>query len=161
MEQENLKKIQKIIDDIKIGMLVTTAPDKTIKSRPMGTREVDEEGYLWFFTSDESGKLVDIIEHPHVNVSYSSPDKNTYLSISGVAELVSDKEKMEELYSPVIKAWYPQGLDDPTLMLIKVKIQEAEYWDGTSSKLVQVFRIGKAIIAGERYEGGEYEKIFD
>lgn len=159
MELQSLKKIQEIIHKIKIGMLVTTAPDHSLKSRPMGTREVDDQGYLWFFTSDESGKLADIIEHPKVNIAYSSVDSNTYLSISGVATPVLDKQKMKELFSPMVKAWYPEGLDDPTLMLIRVKIQEAEYWDGTSSKLVQVFKMGKAIISGERYSSGEHEKL--
>ena len=102
---------------------------------------------------------MDVIEHPKVCLSYSSSEKNSFLSLSGVAKAVADQEKMKELYTPILKAWFPKGLEDPTLILIKVHIDEAEYWDGTSSKLVQVFKMGKAIVKGERYTSGDHEKL--
>ncbi len=159
MELQSLKKIQKLVGDIKVGMFATITKDLGITSRPMGTQEIDDEGNVWFFTSDESGKLVDIIEHPKVCLSYSSPEKNSFLSLRGIATAVADQEKMKELFSPLTKAWFPKGLEDPTLILIKFHIHEAEYWDGTSNKLVQAFKVGKALVTGERYENGEHEKL--
>ena len=81
------------------------------------------------------------------------------MSISGIATAVADQEKMKQLFSPLTKAWFPRGLEDPTLILIKVTIHQAEYWDGTSNKLVQAFKVGKALVTGERYESGEHEKL--
>ena len=159
MELQSLKKVQEIINDIKIGMFTTTTQHRNLTSRPMTTQEVDDNGDVWFFTSDETGILVDIIEHPKVSLSYSSAEKNSFLSLSGVAKAVVDKDKMKELYTPILKAWFPKGLEDPTLILIKVHIDEAEYWDGTSSKLVQAFKIGKAIVSGNQYSSGEHEKL--
>ena len=38
MELQSLKKIQKLVHDIKVGMFATTTKDLGITSRPMGTQ---------------------------------------------------------------------------------------------------------------------------
>ena len=82
-----------------------------------------------------------------------------YLSISGRAEVVKDKAKIEELWSPVLKAWFPEGLDDPHLCLLKIPVEQAEYWDAPSSKIVQLFGMAKAIATGQEADYGENKKI--
>ena len=96
---------------------------------------------------------------PRVNVAYSNPDDNTYVSVFGRGEMSKDKAKMEELWSPILKAWFPEGLDDPHLALLKINIEEVEYWDSPNSKLVQLAGFVKAMVTGQQAEGGEYGKI--
>ncbi len=66
---------------------------------------------------------------------------------------------MEELWNPILKAWFPKGLDDPNITLLKVSVESAEYWDSTSSTIVQVAGFIKAIVTGTNADGGENEKI--
>jgi general stress protein 26 len=66
---------------------------------------------------------------------------------------------MEELWNPILKAWFPKGLDDPNIILLKVSVEAAEYWDSTSSTIVQVAGFIKALVTGARADGGENEKV--
>jgi hypothetical protein len=75
--------------------------------------------------------------------------------INGFSESIRDKEKVKQLWTPALKAWFPDGIDDPNLCLLKVKVEEAHYWDSSSSKMVVFFRMVKAILKHEKYDEGE------
>ncbi len=156
---EELKKLGEMIKDIDFAMLTTVLPDGTLRSRPMSTQEVEFNGDLWFFTGADSPKVKEIREEQNVNLSYASPDDNRYVSVSGKATLVRDRQKAEELWSPAYKAWFPDGLDDPNLALLKVSVEQAEYWDSPSGAVIHLFGFVKAIATGESYEPGENEKL--
>lgn len=156
--QESIEKLQKLVEGIDFCML-TTMDDGHLRSRPMSTQEFGFDGDLWFFTSDRTHKIEEIIKDNRVNVSYSKPDDNVYVSVSGGADLVRDRAKIEELWNPILKAWFPEGLDDPTLCLLKVSVEQAEYWDSPSSTLVQLYGFVKALATGKAADGGENEKI--
>ncbi len=156
--EESIEKLKGLIEDIDFGMLTTMDGGK-LRSRPMSTQEVQADGDLWFFTSDKTHKVDEIEADNRVNVAYSKPDDNVYVSVSGTAAIVKDRAKIEELWSPVLKAWFPEGLDDPSLCLLKVSVEEAEYWDSPNSKLVQIAGFVKALVTGQAAKGGENEKI--
>jgi len=156
--QESIQKLNDLIKDVKVAML-TTIDWGILRSRPMQTQEFDFDGDLWFFTSSETHKTEEIEKDRRVNVSYAAPDSNTYVSVTGTAEIVNDRAKIEELWNPIYKAWFPDGLEDPNLILLKVAVEQAEYWDSPSSTLVQVAGFVKAIVTGERADGGENRKI--
>src|SRR5688572_10975348 len=105
----NLKTLIDKIKDVKIAMLTTVEADGTMHSRPMQTQQSDEDGSLWFFTGYESGKTSEIKNDSHVNLSYSDPDDNLYVSVSGTATVTRDKAKIDELWNPIMKAWFPGG----------------------------------------------------
>lgn len=157
--QDSVEKLRELIKDIKIAMLTTTEADGTLRSRPMGTQQTEFDGDLWFFTGKSSGKVAEIQHDQHVNVSYADPGDNRYVSVSGRAELIDDKAKEKELWNPFIKAWFPQGLDDPDLTLLKVKVESAEYWDAPSSTMVNLVGFAKAVLTGKRPNIGENEKL--
>ncbi|MGB3616791.1 MAG: pyridoxamine 5'-phosphate oxidase family protein, partial [Catalinimonas sp.] len=127
-----------------------------LRSRPMATRLIDAEANLWFFTNEYSDKVSEILNERNINLSYSLPGKHKYVSISGRAELVHDREKMKELWNPVLKAWFPEGLEDADLALLKVKILQGEYWDAEASKMKQFVQIAKSIMTGSTYDAGEH-----
>lgn len=147
-----------MLEGIDFAMLVTVAGSK-FRSRPMSTQEMDENGDLWFFTSDETHKVDEIEADNRVLIAYSQPDENTYVSVFGRAEISRDRAKIEELWNPVHKAWFPEGLDDPHLCLLKVTVEEAEYWDSPNSKLVEIAGFVKALVTGQEADGGDYGKI--
>jgi len=156
--QESIKKVNDLIKDVQVAML-TTIDWGVLRSRPMQTQEAEFDGDLWFFTSTDTHKTDEIEKDRRVNVSYAAPDSNTYVSVSGTAALVNDKEKIEELWNPILKAWFPKGLDDPTLILLKVSVEQAEYWDSSSSTIVQVVGFVKALVTGERADGGDHGRV--
>lgn len=157
-EQETLEKLKSIIKDVEIAML-TTNDGGVLRSRPMQTQEVAFDGDLWFFTSSKTHKAEEIEKDNRVNVSYAAPADNSYVSVSGTAEIVTNKAKMQELWNPVLKAWFPEGLEDPNIILLKVSVKQAEYWDTTSSTLVQAFGLLKSLVTGKQANGGEHEQI--
>jgi len=156
--QESIEKLNGLIKDVEIAML-TTLDGGVLRSRPMQTQEADFDGDLWFFTNSDTHKTEEIEKDNRVNAAYSSPTRNTYVSVSGTASLVSDREKIEELWNPILKAWFPKGLDDPTLILLKVSVEQAEYWDSTSSAVVKMVGFVKALVTGEPAGGGDHGKV--
>ena len=157
---EALEKLQKLIANVRVAMLTTVASDGSLRSRPMVTQDpnVAFDGVLWFFTEASSDKVREIQAKPEVNLSYSS-GQNTYVSVSGRAELVRDRTKMEELWNPTVEAWFPEKLEDPDIALLRVTVEKAEYWDAPNSKIVQTLAFTKAILTGQRFEGGEHAKV--
>ena len=156
---EAIQKAGELIQGIKVAMLTTLEDDGSLHSRPMATQEAEFDGTLWFFTRAGTAKVHEVEHDQHVNISYADPAGNRYVSVSGRAQLVRDKIKVEELWSPVLKAWFPDGLDDPELALLKVSVEKAEYWDAPSSTVVHIVGVAKALATGQPYEPGDNEKI--
>ena len=153
------KKLWDKIKDVRIAMMTTVEADDTLRSRPMYLQQPEFDGDLWFFTSDDSGKVQEIMHNKQVNLGFADPSDNLYVSISGTAQVLDDRAKEEDLWNPTLKAWFPDGLDDPHLTLICVSADKAEYWDAPNSKMVQLYGFVKAAVTGERADPGENEKV--
>ena len=148
------------IKDVKFGMFTTLDPDGKLSSRPMTSQQLDDGGNLWFFTSDVTDFVRHLSEHPEVNVAFSDPEDSLYVSVAGHAELTRDRAKIDELWSPLVAAWFDGGKDDPHLSLIKVHVNSAEYWDTKSSKMTQLYALAKSALTGKAPRDiGEHKKI--
>jgi general stress protein 26 len=131
---QQIQQLSAFIKDVGCGMLTTVDDDGSLHSRPMCIcGELDSDGILWFFTLAHSHKVLEIEHRQQVNVSFSSPEPEQYVSISGTAQLVKDRNKLQEKWQPELTTWFPQGLDEPDLALLKVNINKADYWDNHSS----------------------------
>lgn len=155
----SIKKLAELIKDIKFAMLTTVEADGSLRSRPMAAQQTEFDGDLWFFTGVSSHKVYDIENNPHVNLAFSDPNEQSYISISGRARLVPDRQKAEQLWTPFYRTWFPHGLDDPDLALLKVDVEGAEYWDSPSSVVVHLYGVAKAMVTGERPQPGDNEKL--
>ena len=159
-EQEKRETLKGLIKDARISMLTTMTADGKHVSRPMAVQDVEFDGDLWFFAYSDSDAVAEIRLHPQVNVSFSDDKQNAWVSLSGAAEQVTDRAKAEELWNPMLKAWFPDGLDTPTLTLIKVHAETAEYWDAAhSSKVVTLLGYAKAAVTGKTPNAGENETV--
>lgn len=156
--QVALDKLRDLIQNIETAML-TTVDGGVLRSRPMQTMRTEYDGDLWFFTSTETHKVAEIMKDNRVNVSYASTDNNTFVSISGTAEFSTDQDLIAELWNPLQKAWFPEGMEDPNLILLKVNVEQAEYWDTFSNTFEQIKGFLKAVATGEASHGGENEQI--
>jgi general stress protein 26 len=154
-----LEKITEIIKHIKFAMLTTVEPDGSLRSRPMTTQQVDFDGDLWFFTAQDSGKVFETDFHREVSVSFADPEKGKYLSTSGEATLVTDRDKMRELWKPAYKIFFPKGLEDAELALLKVTVRRAEYWDSASTSIGRAIDFAKAYLKKDASELGDHAKV--
>ncbi|GAB3998579.1 pyridoxamine 5'-phosphate oxidase family protein [Spirosoma daeguense] len=157
-----LKKVRDIINDIRIAMMTTVDDDGNLVSRPMAVQQIDNDGTIWFFTERTSPKVDQIDHHDHkVNISFAAVSDADYVSVSGTAREWHDRAKIDELWNPMAKAWFPNGKDDPNLTLLKVHINMAEYWSASESRMVRLFQQAAALVTGTPPKMGENEKIYN
>ncbi|CAF1114866.1 unnamed protein product [Didymodactylos carnosus] len=147
------------IKDIQFAMLTTLDKDNQLHSRPMAYKQVDKDGELWFFTRADSHKVDEIKKNSLVNVAFSDPSKQNYVSVCGRAELIRDKQKAKELWNDYLKAWFPGGLDDPDLALLRIDIDSAEYWDSASNIMTRAVGYVKAALGDGSKLEGENKKV--
>lgn len=160
LDPKIVERFTQLIGDIRFAMLTTQAPEGGLRSRPMAMLKTDFDGDLWFFTDDDSPKVEEITDEHHVGLSFANPSDQKYVSVSGRASVIHDKERALELWTPAAKAWFPRGVDDPHLGLLRVRVEAIEYWDSPSSKMVQLYGFAKAVLTGNRPKNlGEHKKI--
>ncbi len=156
---EAITKIWDLIRQVKIAMLTTINSQGELRSRPMATQENEFDGNLWFLTSQQSGK-VDEIEHgSRVGLTYVNNDARAFIALSGHAELTKDREQIHQLWKPQHAIWFPEGKDDPEITVIKVTVEEAEYWETPGNALVRSFHLLTAALTKDRSKLAEHEKV--
>ena len=156
---EAITKFKQLIEDVNICMFTTKDDHGDLFSRPMATVSIDEEGNAWFFTNEFSEKIQDVSSDNTVYLIYSHPGKNVYVTVKGTCTVILDKKKIQELWNPILKAWFPAGTDDPKLCLVKVVTEDAHYWNSNSNKMIVYFKMLKAIANREQYKLGETGKL--
>jgi len=145
------EKLWSLIKDMKFGMFTTRHENGHLHSRPMTTqnKKIDEDDSLWFFMSRSAESVQDLAHDVQVNVAYAHPGDDTYVSVSGTASIEEDAAVRQRLWSKPTEAWFPKGVDDPDLALVRVRISHAHYWDVKSSKLVQLYAMARAAVTGK------------
>jgi len=155
--RQDIEKLRDLIKDVKLGMLTTVDAHGHLRSRPMFTQGAEFDGNLWFLTAADSSKAEEIETEQQVNVSYSLPGKNLYLSISGAGQVVDDRAKIQSMWNPLLKAWF-EGPDDPNIRLLKVSVTDAEYWDGPDGFVAKVLEFARAMKGG-KVDMGKNEEL--
>jgi len=162
--QNDIDKLKKLIHETKFCMLTTQDKEGGLRSRPMGVSgdlecEDDKCAVVTFFTYKDSAKCSEMDAHgQQVNLSFSDPKSQNFVSISGRGHISQDRAEMEKRWSPVMKAWFPNGLDTPGCSLLKVVIDKAEYWDNLSSTMAHAFAFVKSQLTGQ-IGGGEHQSV--
>ncbi len=154
-------KLFDMIKDIRFAMFTTHRPHGHLHSRPMTTQNtsIDEDDSLWFFMSRSGDTVTELQGDDQVNVSYADGGSDTYVSVSGIANVVEDPQKKKQLWTKQSAAWFKGGADDPDLALVRVQIEHADYWDVKESKLVQLYKMAAAAVTGKTPRLGEHGTI--
>lgn len=159
IDQSSKETLVELIKDARICMLTTLDEANHPIARPMSLQEAEFDGDLWFFTFEDSDKVRHLAQNDQVNVSFSDQKHSSWASLYGRAEIVKSRQKMEQLWNPLLKAWFPEDIETPGLTLLKVNAESAEYWDSPSSKVVQLFGMAKSAVTGKPYKPGEDKTI--
>ena len=139
--QQGFAKLVTMIEAVDVGMLTTEDKNGHLRSRPMVTQRA-EEGVLWFFSAKDTPKILEVQKDSEVNVSYADPNKEIYISVSGVARAFQDPAKVRELWSSAAQRWFPDGPDNPSITILKVQITQAEYWDVDKRTMIKLSERG-------------------
>jgi general stress protein 26 len=149
------------IKSVRFGMFTTVDRHGHLTSQPMTNQEIDADGALWFYTSTATELWENIAARAKVNVSFAEPADSLYVSISGTAERIVDRARIRALWNPMVAAWFPNGVDDPHVVLVRVAARTVQFWDSNDNKVTQMFEMARAAITGTRpeVEPGEHGKI--
>lgn len=141
-----LKKLADLIHDIPVAMLATLDADGALNARPMALLEMDTEGVLWFFTDLHASKLDRLAQ---VQLSFCDPADSTWVSVSGHGEVDTDRGRIEAMWTPMARPWFPDGAQSPALALLRVVPHSADYWDGPNNRMVRALGVMASVIAGQ------------
>lgn len=163
---KKLEELYSLVEGIDIAMLTTRNFDGTLVSRPMATQEKRPRVDFWFVTSTETHKVDELLAQPEVNLAYYNNKSREWVSVSGTARLVSDRDLIRTLYKPDWKAWFGDeggnrngGPNDPRLVLIEVEAHEATYLKSNQPRAVQLFKVAKALITGTPPKIGDMRHV--
>lgn len=154
--KQEIEHLARLMEKIDIAMLATIGARGMIVSRPLSTQSASFDGeHVWFFTEADSPKVAEIRRHPMVNVAYASKDANTYLSVAGEARISRERARIEAFWNDAMKAFFPNGKDDPNLVLIEVQVHTVEYWDGPGNWIGKAISFAMARVTGNDDVMGE------
>ncbi|WP_141893137.1 pyridoxamine 5'-phosphate oxidase family protein [Microbacterium kyungheense] len=142
---EALDRVKELVEDIDFTMLTTIDSEGRLVSRPMSTRQMDENGRIWFFTAEDTKKVDEAKADRDVGLSYCDAKGMRYVSIAGRARIVHDDAKMNELYTPSLDIWFEDGLQTPGIALLEVTPAETEFWEPAHGKLVMAAGMLKSL----------------
>ena len=155
--EENLKDLAGKEARIKVKELVEKAEtcffctrigiDQRFETRPMSVQKIDDEGNLWFLSATDSHKNSELQHDPSVQLLFQGSPHADFLSLNGRSEISTDKTKIKELWKPILKVWFTEGVDDPRISVIKVMPEEGYYWDTKHSRGIAFIKmlVGAAI----------------
>lgn len=156
---QEILKIAEMIKEIRVAMLTTEEADGNLRARPMATTALPFDGTIVFFTKEDTAKVEEIQSHRKVGVGLSDPRVERFISLSGLATLTNDHARMAAAWSDNLKGWFPKGLADPDLLLMVVRVTEAEYWDTPPSAIANIIGATKATLSGTTYDAGVHGKL--
>jgi general stress protein 26 len=158
-DKDAIEKIKELVKSADICLFTTDLATVPLVTRPMSTQLVDDDGALWFLSERASEKNTEIEGDNRVQLFYFNKSNAEYLSIFGEAEILYDRQKIKELWTPIAKAWFTGGEDDPAISIIKVKALEAYYWDTKHNKMVAMLKILAGAITGKTMDDGVEGKM--
>jgi general stress protein 26 len=150
--EEAIGRLGEMIKGIPVAMLTTVTERGWLQSRPMVAQTQAFDGTLWFLSGATTSKARDVRERQQVNLCYVSAARDRYVSVSGIAALATDAERVAAVWNSTYAEWFPQGPTDPDLVFITIQVEEAEYWDPTAHRMV---RLRGFIEAGRTFRDAE------
>lgn len=155
---EAREKLWSMMKEVRVAML-TTSDGGTLRARPMIASQKGFDGTLWFLTRASSHKAAEVEGAPQVGVTYADSAGQNYVSLSGTARMVRDRPSIEAHWSEAARVWFPKGLEEPDLALLRVDVEGAEYWDAPNGTMLMAYGYIKARLTGEPPHPGGHATV--
>ncbi|HUP30524.1 MAG TPA: pyridoxamine 5'-phosphate oxidase family protein [Usitatibacter sp.] len=161
-----MDKLYEMIEELKIAMMTTRRADGHLVSRAMANQKRAPGADLWFVTSEETHKLDELEDEPHVNLAYYKDRTREWVSVSGIAKLSRDKATIRQLWAADWKAWFQEEgdprhgtPDDPRLVLIGVDVHSAVFLEVDKPQPVVLFELAKGMVTGKKPDLGTMHRV--
>ncbi len=154
-----IDKIQDMVGNDNIVMFCCDLDAKPFAATPMSTQQVEEDGTIWFFSTKDSDRNRHLAKDPRAQVLFGDSGSQDYLSLYGNAVVLDDPAKAEELWTPFVKVWFPEGPTDPTLTLIRFRPKEGFYWDTKHGKMVAFAKMAFSALTGNQADDSVEGKL--
>lgn len=149
-EEKAVEKIKELTEKATTCFFCTNIhTGKPFATRPMSVQKVDDEGNFWFLSANDSHKNSEIMSDSSVQLLFQGSDYSNFLNIYGTATVSEDKAKIKELWEPILKTWFTEGVDDPRISVIKVDLADGYYWDTKNIKAVGLIKRAAGAIMGK------------
>ena len=155
---EAKEKIKELAESIDFTMFATDLGNKPFHVVPMSTKEVDEMGNIWFLSNRNSTHNKNIEKQDSVHLIYSNKSSFEFLSIYGLATIITDKKRIKELYGSGDDAWF-EGVDDPNITALKIQPKEVYYWDTKNGKVLSLLKMVGGAITGNEPDLGNHGEL--
>ena len=151
--------LSEILRGVPVVMLTARLTDGSLRSMPMALARVPFDGVVWLFADPTAAAISELQTNSQVNVCHADAQQCRYVSLSGIAEVVHDRQQAAALWNPDYREWLPRGLQNPQDGLLRVTVQHAEYWDATHSMMRQIGGLMMGVFTGTRPAVGDHESI--
>ncbi|HEX6182151.1 MAG TPA: pyridoxamine 5'-phosphate oxidase family protein [Chitinophagaceae bacterium] len=147
---EAIRKIKELTDKASTCFFCTNIRmGKPFATRPMSVQQFDKEGNFWFLSANDSHKNDEIAAEPTVQLLFQGSDYTDFLHIYGKATISENKQKIRELWQPILKVWFTEGIDDPRISVIKVEPLEGYYWDTKNNMVIGMIKRAAGAVMGK------------
>ena len=153
-DDQAISKLKELVENIDFAMMETNLGSRPTHIIPMSTKEVDDQGCIWFLSNANSDHNSHIEKDDELQLIYSKPSDMEFIAVFGKAMITKDRSILKRLYVKMDDMWF-SGVDDPKLSAIKVTPINAHFWDTKSNKLITLFNMGMSLLTGEQKEIGE------
>lgn len=147
--KESIDKLQELVKQDKTGMLCYNVTTYPLLSIPMYIQQVEDNGDIWFFSGKDSEHNAYIERDGRVQFFSSNSGDSAYFSLAGQAEILFDRKKAKELWNPMAKVWFQEGVDDPNLSLIRIRPHQGYYWDTTTNRMIEFLKMAASVVTGK------------
>jgi general stress protein 26 len=155
----DLHELGELIDGIEVAMLTTHAADGSLVSRPVQTLKLDADGELIFFTAANSHKIAELTDDADANLAYAHPGEHRYVSVRGRARMDRDDDTIDELWTIAQKIFFPDGRDDPNLMVLRIRVRDAVYWETADSMVARAFDFARGLLEEKPSDLGKQGRL--
>lgn len=152
-DAQDISKVTDIINHSRIGMFTTINEKNALVSRPLAVQDVENDGDMWFFTSQDTSQVAHVKANPAVNVSFGKGTE--WVSVAGTAEIVTDRQAIRDRWNQAVEAWFPDGPETPGVVLLRVDSDSAEYWTSPGGTAATVLQWVKSKVTDSRMSVGE------
>lgn len=154
-DNSDLAKLAELIDGIEVAMLTTRSADGSMVSRPLETLKLDSNGELIFFTGAKSHKVAELTDDASVNLAYADIAHRRFVSVRGRARMDRDEETINELWSPAQKIFFPAGKNDPNLMVLRIRVRDASWWESSDTFIGRALDFARGMMDESSEELGQ------
>ena len=151
---EAKEKLKELAEGIDFCLMATNLGANPSHAIPMSTKEVCDQGNIWFLSHKNSQHNENIVANPNTELYYGKPGAMEFLTVFGEASISTDRAMIDKLYGKSDDTWF-DGIDDPNVTVIKVTPKDAHYWEPKSNALVSLVKMGVGYVTGKKQEIGD------